>query len=170
MTKAMGSNYNDIHFLEMAKHRLMLEEFLVKKSNINVRDEEGRNSLYWAIKHRSRHNVSLLLKYGVDLMVADDLHAIFHAIDSLDIETLIYLLELKIVHIDKQNSKGETLLMRAIQVESVYMVRYLIHHGANLYLENDAKKRAIDYATLAKNRDIFDIMHYRIMSEKLKGK
>ncbi len=169
MTKAIGSNYNNIHFLEMAKHRLMLEEFLVKKSNLNVRDNEGRNALYWAIKNRHKHNVSLLMKYGIDLVVANDIHAIFHAIDSIDIETFIHLLESKKVSIDMQNSRGETLLMRAIQVEAIYMVRYLIHHGANLYLVDNTKKRAIDYAKLAKNRDMFNIVHYRILSEQSKG-
>ena len=166
MTKVMRTNYHDIHLLEMVKHKLMLEKFLVKKSNLSIRDKEGRNSLYWAIKHRSRHNISLLLKYGVDLMVSNDLHAIFHAIDSLDIETFTYLLESKKVSIDMQNSKAETLLMKAIQVESIQMVRYLIHNGANLYFVNNSKNRAIDYAKSVKNRDVFNVVHYRILNEK----
>ncbi len=170
MTKAMKNRYHDLHLIEMAKHRLMLEDFLVKRVNLDVRDKEGQNTLYWAIKNRSQHNVQLLLKYEIDLMVKDSLHAIFHAISSNDTETFVYLLENKMISIDVKNSIGETLLMRAIHVESISMVRYLINHGANLYLSDDHNHKAIDYAHACKNRDVFNLVHYRILYEKSKEK
>jgi len=170
MTKAMNTNYHDFHLLEMAEHKLMLEEFLVKKANLQVRDKESRNTLYWAIKNRSKHNSILLLKYKIDLMVADDLHAIFHAISSDDIETFTYLLDSKVVSVNMKNIIGESLLMRAIHVESIPMVRYLINHGADLYTSNDDGATAIDYAQHCKNRDVYNLVHYRILYEKSQKK
>jgi len=96
--------------------------------------------------------------------------AIFHAVSSHDIETFIYLLDSKIVSINMKNMIGESLLMRAIHVESIPMVRYLINHGADLYTSNDDNAMAIDYAQHCKNRDVYNLVHYRILYEKSKGK
>jgi len=165
MTKVINK-YHDLNLIEMAKHRLMLEEFLVKRSNLSVRDNEGRNALYWAIKYRSKHNVALLLKYDISLMVDCDTHAIFHAIAHNDYDTFIMLLNKKVVGLDIKDTAGMTLLMRAIQAESVPMVRYLINHGANLYLEDSEGNVALDYAKSSKNRDVFNLVHYRIIYEQ----
>lgn len=165
MTKVIN-RYHDTHLIEMAKHRLMLEEFFIKKSNLNVRDEEGHNALYWAIKYRSRHNVSLLLKYDISLMVGYDTHALFHAIACNDYETFSHLLDQEVVGLDIRDSAGITLLMRAIQMESVAMVRYLINHGANLYIEDYEGNQALDYAKSCKNKGVFNLVHYRILFEE----
>ena len=165
MTKVINK-YHDLNLIEMTKHRLMLEEFLVKRSNLNVRDSEGRNALYWAIKYRSKHNVALLLKYDISLMVGYETHALFHAIAHNDYETFILLLNQEVVGLDTKDTAGMTLLMRAIQIESVPMVRYLINHGANLYLEDNEGYVALDYAKSCKNRDVFNLIHYRIIYEQ----
>jgi len=170
MTQAMRNSYHQLHLLEMAKNGLMLEEFLVKKANIDVRDEEGRSIFYWAIKKRSKHNVQLLMKYNAALMVKEELHALFHAISSNDIETFILLLEEKLLNIDMQNHLGQTLLMKAIEKESVQMVRYLINHGAHLYLEDEENKKAIDYAKETKDKRVYELVYYRILFEQLEGK
>ena len=162
----MNNDYHDLRLLEMAEHKLMLEEFLVKKANLQVRDKENKNTLYWAIKNRSRHNTMLLLKYKIDLMVTDTLHAIFHAISSDDIETFTYLLDSNMVNINIKNIIGESLLMRAIHVESVPMVQYLINHGVDLYASNDDGATAIDYAQQCKNRNVYNLVYYRILSQK----
>jgi len=166
MTQAINSSYHHAHILQMAKERLMIEEFLVKKSDLSIRDAEGRNSLYWAIKHKNRYNIQMLLKYNISLMVEPNLHALFHAISSDDYGTLQELLKLNL-DINMTNEVGQTLLMRAIQVESVMMVRYLINHGADLYLMDDEHNMAIDYAKHCKNRDVFNLVHYRIKYEEL---
>ncbi|MBD3792854.1 MAG: ankyrin repeat domain-containing protein [Campylobacterales bacterium] len=67
-------------------------------------------------------------------MVGYDTHALFHAIACNDYETFSHLLDQEVVGLDIRDSAGITLLMRAIQMESVAMVRYLINHGANLYI------------------------------------
>jgi len=160
------NRYQDTHLIEMAKHRLMLEEFLVKRSNLDTRDNEGRNALYWAIKYRNKHNVSLLIKHDISLMVGYDMHALFHAIACNDYETFTLLLNDKVQGIDIRDSFGVTLLMRAVEKESVAMVRYLINHGANLYLEDSDGQTPLDYAKSCKNRDVFSLVHYRIIYEQ----
>jgi len=170
MTQAMRNSYHQLHLLDMAKNGLMLEEFLVKKADLEVRDEEGRNIFYWAIKKRSKHNVLLLMKYNAELMVKEELHALFHAISSNDVETFILLLEEKLLNKDMQNHLGQTLLMKAIEKESVQMVRYLINHGANLYLEDEENKKAIDYAKECKDKRVYELVYYRILYEELEVK
>lgn len=165
MTKIMEQNYQELNLIEMAKHRLMLEEFLVKKANLDIRDNNYRNALYWSIKFRHRHNTDLLLKYQISLMVSHNLHALFHTIKYNDIDTFIILLKLEATDINMRNDQEETLLMKAIKAESVPMVRYLINHGANLYLSDYQNRTALDYAKACKNSYVFDLVHYRILYE-----
>lgn len=68
------------------------------------------------------------------------------------------------------NDVGQTLLMKAIQVESVMIVRYLIHKGADLHLKDDEHHTAMDYAKLCENRDVFNLIHYRIKYLELMDK
>lgn len=169
MTQSMNHYYHQSHILEMAEQKLMLEEFLVQKSNVYSRDLNGRNALYWAIKHRSQHNVKLLVKYSISLMVEPDLHALFHTIASDDYETFVYLLNLGL-SIDMVNFCGQTLLMKAIQAESVSMVRYLINHGADLYLLDDVYNMAIDYAKECQDKKVYELVHYRMVYDELMTK
>ena len=169
MTRSMNQTYYRVDILDMAAQKLLLEEFLVKQSNINTRDSQGRNALYWAIYHKSRHNVQLLIKYNSSLRVAPELHALFHAIDCNDYETFSELLELGL-DINMINECGQTLLMRAIKAESVQMVRYLINHGANLYLLDDNHHMAIDYAKEVDNQKVYELVHYRMVYDDLMAK
>jgi len=50
MTIPMRSDYHSLHLLELVEQRQVLEERLVLQSNLNIRDNEGRNALYWAIQ------------------------------------------------------------------------------------------------------------------------
>lgn len=169
MTQSMNHYYHQSHILEMVEQKLMLEEFVVQKPDTHNRDLNGRNALYWAIKHRSKHNVKLLIKYSVSLMVEEELHALFHAIASDDYETFSYLLDFGL-SINMTNTCGQTLLMKAIQAESVPMVRYLINHGADLYLLDDVYNMAIDYAKECKNEKVHELVHYRIVYDELMNK
>lgn len=157
--------YQDLELIEMAKHRLMIEEFLVKTSNLEIRDNNYKNALYWTIKYRHRHNTKLLLKYNISLMVSYNLHALFHTIQSNDIETFVELMQLETTDINMRNKQNQTLLIQAIQAESIPMVRYLINHGANLYLHDNNGDRALDFAKKCTNKDLFNLVHYRILYE-----
>jgi len=150
--------------LEMAEERLMLEEFLVANADLNVRGIYGRNALFWTIKTSHKHNTSLLLTYGISLMVEPNYHALFHSIVCNDFETFTLLLELG-EDINMINKEQQTLLMTAVQKENVMMVRYLINHGIDLYAEDMHRKTALDYAKNIKNQMVFDLVHYRILYE-----
>lgn len=165
----MNHYYHQSHILEMVEQKLILEEFLVQKSDLNSRDLNGRNALYWAIKHRNKYNVNLLIKHSISLMVEKDLHALFHAVASDDYDTFTYLLGLGL-SLDMVNACGETLLMKAIQAESISMVRYLINHGADLYLLDDVYNMAIDYAKECKNKKVYELVHYRMIYDLMSSK
>jgi ankyrin repeat protein len=100
-------------------------------------------------------------------MVEKKLHALFHAIESGNLEALVYLLK-KGVDINMQNRTGQTALMRALEIESLMMVRNLVNHGADLDIMDDKYNMAIDYAKLCKNSDVYNLIHYKILYEELK--
>ncbi|CAA6827531.1 MAG: Unknown protein [uncultured Sulfurovum sp.] len=141
----------------------MLEEFLVKKSNILVRDEEGKNALYWAIKYRNRHNVKILLKYNINLMVTNETHAIFHSIQSKDIEIFMHIFTLSNIDVNIKDASGVSLLMRAIEQESIQIVRYLINRGANLYIKDNNNRTVLEYIQKCRHKDLFNLVYYRLI-------
>jgi len=167
MTEPMRNSYHSSHLLEMVEHRMPIDITLLKKSDVNIRDYQGKNALYWAIKNQSSRNVSILIEHNISLMVKENLHAMFHAIESNNLEALLFLIEQE-VDINMQNSKGQTPLMRALELESIMIVRYLVSYGADLYIMDDNYDMAIDYAKRCKNRDIFNLIHYKILYEELK--
>ncbi|HHS92983.1 MAG TPA: ankyrin repeat domain-containing protein [Campylobacterales bacterium] len=153
------------YFLEMAKERLMLEEFLVENVDVNQRDAEGKNALYWAIKTSHKHNINLLLSHGVSPMVKPNYHALFHTIRSNNLEAFALFLG-SCNEINMQNERGQTLLMVAIEMENSIMVQYLINHGINLFTKDKNGFTALEYAKKAKNRMVFDLVYYKIVYEK----
>lgn len=167
MTEPMRNNYHSSHLLEMVGKRLLVEDFLIEKSDINVRDENGKNALYYAIENQSMRNIKKLIKHEISLMVTTQKHALFHSVELDNLEAMVYILN-DATDIDITNEVGQTLLMKALQKESMMMVRYLLNHGANLDVIDDKHNMAIDYANLCKNRDIFNLVHYRILYEELK--
>lgn len=62
-------------------------------TQVNRRDEEGKNALYWAIQRRHTHNARLLIEFETSLMVAPRLHALFHAIGEGHYELIILLVQ-----------------------------------------------------------------------------
>lgn len=157
------------NLLEMAQNRLMLDEHLVAHANLDVRDKKSRNALFWAIKTSHKHNTDLLLTYNSSLFVQPNYHALFHTIKYNDLRTFTLLLELG-EDINMTNSDEQTLLMIAIKEENIMMVRYLINHGINLYVHDRHGKTALDYAKKRNNQMIFDLVHYKILYQKLQNK
>lgn len=167
VTKVIITTYDDYRVLEMAKERLMLEAFLVKGFNASVRDEEGRNALYWAIYYRHRHNVKILLQYHSSLMVTEEIHALFHAIASSDIDIFIYIFTLEDMDVNMRDKDGVTLMMRAIEKKSIQIVRYLMNRGADLYLKDNQGRTVSDYIKLCDYPDLYNLVHYRMVYDAL---
>ena len=163
----MKNNIEYNQLLDIAESRLMLEKSLVKKSDINIRDRQGRNALYWAIKTSHKYNIEILLKYNISLMVKLNTHALFHTIKSKNLDFFVYLLKLK-EDINMRNGSMQSLLMVAIEEKNIMMIRYLINHGINLQIQDNKGKVALDYAKQANNQMIFDLIHYKLVINQSK--
>ena len=161
-------NYQDIRVLEMAEERLMLEEFLIKKIDLTVRNASGENALYWAIHYRNHHNVKILLKYNIDLMVTPKKHAIFQTIEVKDVELFMHIFTLAHVNVNLKDAMGKTLLMRAIEANDINIVRYLLNRGADLYIRDEQNHSALEYIKKCKHQDLYNLVYYRIVYEKNK--
>ena len=167
MTKAMNSNYHLVDLIEQTKHREPIEAHSINHLNLIQRDTNGRNALYWAIKNQSKHNVVLLIKKKVSLMVQSNVHALFHTVESNNLEALVYLLKLGL-NIHLQDNDGKTLLMKAIEKNSFIMVQYLINYGSDLDLMDNNYDMAIDHAHRLKNKKIIELIHYKSIYEASK--
>ena len=162
VNKHMQSN-----LMEMVKDKLLLERITLNNIDVNPRDAEGRNALYWAIKSRSTHNTALLISFGSSLVVYKNTHALFHAIECQHHEIVVLLIE-KGLDINMTNNVGKTALMCAIESELFETVRYLMQKGADAYLMDDGLNMAEDYAKLCNSELIKTyIQHivYRDMQE-----
>ena len=164
-SKSHKSSVQNQSFVDTAQESLMLETFLFEDRDMNVRDSEERNALYWAIKTSHKPNIDLLLKHGVSLMVKPNYHALFHTIESNNLEAFALLLK-ECQEINMLNKKGQTLLMKAIQKENPVMVQYLINHGIHLDTKDMNGLTALDYAKKAKNRMVFDLVYYSSLSQE----
>ena len=165
MTLPMNNDYHSFHLLELVEQRQPLDENLISKSNVNIRDAQGQNALYWAIKNHSKRNVAMLLKHKISLTVAHKLDALFHAIESQNLEALVTLYSTGL-NLNIQNDKGQSLLMKAIEKEDIMMVQSLINQGVDLYLMDDKYDMAIDYAKRCKSQRVFELVHYRVLNDK----
>ena len=114
-------------------------------SQVNRRDEEGKNALYWAIKKRHTHNAKLLIEFESSLMVAPKLHAFFHAIEEGHYELIILLVQSGISP-NITDEYGRSALMVAIEKEQFRTVCFLIRNGADLFQMDDRYDMALDYA------------------------
>ena len=133
------------NLIEMVKDKLLLERITLNGVDVNRRDSEGKNALFWAIKKRTTHNANLLISFGSELMVADGQHALFHALESGHHEILVILIE-RGEDINSVDNAGKTLLMVAIEMEAFESVKYLVTHGADVYKLDNALQMAEDYA------------------------
>ena len=168
MNNKSRQSYKDLRVLEMARERVMFEKGQLDNVDLSIRDERGRNTLYWAIKNRNRHNVKMLLKHDIDLMVEKNLHALVHAIASKDMEVFIHLFNTIDADVNLKDHEGRTLLMKAVEYEAIPFVRYIMQQGATLKLRDKYNKNIVDYIKNCKNQDIFNLIHYRILNEKMR--
>jgi ankyrin repeat protein len=131
---------------DLAYHSLIGEE-------VNIRDEKGRNTLYWAVKNRHTHNAKLLIEFESSLMVAPKIHALFHAIEAGHYELIILLIQSGISP-NIIDETGRSALMVAIEKEQFRTVCFLIRNGADLFQMDYHYDMALDYASRSACGDI----------------
>ncbi len=159
-----NSNYLSSHLIETVKEKLLLERVTLIGIDVNIRDEEGKNSLFWAIKNHNTHNANLLIKHNISLMVAPRLHAFFHAIIHNHYEMIIILIQ-KGICLDIIDSQQKTPLMYAIEYELFETVCLLIRHGADLFQMDMNYDMAEDYAHRCTSQKIKDYIRHSLICQ-----
>ncbi|CAA6800647.1 MAG: Unknown protein [uncultured Sulfurovum sp.] len=104
---------------------------------------------------------------GSSLRVEPKVHALFYAIEVNNLKALMVLIE-KGLNINIYNSQGQSLLMKALEKESIMIVQYLINHNIDLYMMDDNYDMAIDYATRCKNKRLFELVYYKLLNDEKK--
>lgn len=145
----------------MVKEKLLLERVTLDGVNVNKRDAENKNALYWAIKCKSTYNANLLISFGSSLLVTTKKHAIFHAIECKHHEIVVLLIQ-KGLDVNIKDDVGKTLLMYAIESEMLGTVKFLINESADMYLMDDALNMAEDYAKECNSEDIQSYIQHTI--------
>jgi ankyrin repeat protein len=136
---------------------------------INHRDTQGRNALYWAIKKHSICNVKMLIEHEISLEVAHKLHALFHAIEEDHYESVVYLIQSGLSP-NITDARGRTPLMVAIEKEQFRTVCFLIRNGADLYMMDSNYDMASEYANRCECNMIKDfIKHVDLINQETEG-
>ncbi len=149
------------NLIEMVKDKLLLERITLNGVDVNRRNAEGQNALYWAIKKRSTHNANLLISFGSSLMVSNTEHALFHAIAHGHHEMVVLLIE-RGLDINTIDNRGKTALMHAIETKAFETIKFLISHKANMYLLDDKLNMAEDYAKDCNSELIYSFIQHII--------
>lgn len=155
------NKHMQIHLIEMVKEKLLLERIVLNYVDVNPRDREGRNALYWAIKNNSIHNANLLIVFGSSLVVADNTHALFHAI-KCENHKMVVLLIGKGLNVNLTDDMGKTALMYAIEASLFDTVKFLIGKGADMFMMDDAFNMAEDYAKVCHSEMIQSYLQHII--------
>jgi len=161
-----NSRYLPYKIIEIIKGKSLLEHRMLIGVDINNRDTQGRNALYWAINHHNIHNVKLLIEHEISLKVTPQQHAIFYAIEEDHYETVVLLVQSGISP-NITDTKGRTVLMNAIEKEQFRTVCFLVRNGADLFKMDDNYDMAAEYASRSECNMIKDfIKHVYLLTEE----
>lgn len=121
--------------IENEKWDMLLEMFKSNILEINSKDINGRNALYWAINKNKTELIKELISLGINTEISPNLSAINYAIylDNIKILKCLKNCGLNIDEIDDVNS---TPLIYAILYKKQNSIKYLIENGANLEHED----------------------------------
>lgn len=113
------------------KWDMLIEIFRLKILDINARDCNGRNALYWAILKNKTDIIKKLINLGICTEVSPNFLAMNFAVynDNIKIIKCLKNCGLNINVIDDINS---TPLIYAILYNKQNSIKYLIENGANL--------------------------------------
>ncbi len=152
------------HLIEMVREKLLLERISLNGIDVNIRNDAGENALYWAIKKHSIYNANLLMVFGSSLVVAENTHALFHAIACKKHELVVLLID-KGLDVNLTDTMGKTALMHAIEAGLFLTVKFLIAKGADMYLMDNALNMAEDYAKDSHCEMIRHYLQYTVQAD-----
>lgn len=146
------------NFIDHARNELFLEfaslgmsekvkEMIDQKIDINVRDEKGRNALFWAMHNREFSLIKKLITSGINTNVTLSLSAINYAVYKNDVK-MIKCLKNSGIDLNEYDDINSTPLIYAVLYNKLQSIDYLIKNGALLehedFLGNSALSLAYD--------------------------
>ena len=121
--------------IESEKWDMLLEMFKSNILEINSKDINGRNALYWAINKNKTEIIKELISLGINTEISPNLSAINYAI-YLDNIKILKCLKNCGLNIDEIDDVHSTPLIYAILYKKQNSIKYLIENGANLEHED----------------------------------
>lgn len=121
--------------IESEKWDMLLEMFKSNILDINSKDINGRNALYWAINKNKTEIIKELISLGINTEISPNLSAINYAI-YLDNIKILKCLKNCGLNIDENDDVNSTPLIYAILYKKQNSIKYLIENGANLEHED----------------------------------
>jgi len=146
---------NDVSVLKL----LLSEERWV--SEIDKKDGNGWVPVYYAVRNENAEIASILLAYGSRV---DHIYLQFFCVNN-NIDMMKLFMQ-KGVDVNQQDTLGNTLLLIACKIYSriagkygsMEMVAYLVESGANIYMTDNAGRRAFDVACQLGNVEIMEYL------------
>lgn len=122
--------------IESEKWEMLLEMFTSNILNINSKDINGRNALYWAMNKKNIDVIKRLIHLKIDTKeVSSNLSAINYAV-YLDNTKILKCLKNCGVNIDEKDDISSTPLIYAILYKKQNSIKYLVENGADLEHED----------------------------------
>ena len=136
----------------------MIQTLLQSGVTPNVRDKQNYTPIMLAIEQGNVPLVELLIQNKADLgLNAGDNHLIFFAYDyKMPFDVLSKIIDSGF-EINKLNTDGESLLLKALHNNDKELVLYLLQKGADVNLANNKNETAVDYVVSAEADD--EIVH-----------
>ncbi|WP_108063184.1 ankyrin repeat domain-containing protein [Poseidonibacter lekithochrous] len=111
-----------------------IQDFLEYKINMNIRDTNGRNALFWSIYFDNIEASKILLTFASDLIVCSkqQLHVFHYAVYKNNLALIKYLIEENQIDIETKDNLNCTPLIYAALYKKTEIIEYLIEKGADL--------------------------------------
>lgn len=103
--------------------------------DINYRDENGRNALFWAIHTININAIKKLLELGINLNVTNSLSALNYAVCKDNVK-VIKCLKKYGLDINKADHINSTPIIYAVLHNKLNSINYLINNGADIFHED----------------------------------
>lgn len=108
------------------------EQIIEKNTDLNKRDEKGRNSLFWAMYNRNYNLIKDLINLGINTQVTASLSAMNYAVYKDDVK-LIKCLKNCGLDINEKDNVLTTPLIYAVLYNKIQSIDYLVSNGACIY-------------------------------------
>ncbi len=137
---------NEKEFFNAVKKGLITRiDYFIGKVDINIRDKEGNNLLYWAMFNKDYAMMKKLIENNISLEVTHSLSAMNYAVYKNDIK-LIKCLKNCGVSINHSDDVHSTPLIYAVLYNKIQSVDYLVNNGASLLHEDSLGNSALSLA------------------------